>query len=226
MIDVSHTADLGNKTLPSGPLELNLGLYEGDLALSDPLRFHALQRALDHYKWPSQGEIILFRMSAPLKNLIRPKERFERFEEWQNDHPEGDEELFARDLLVHFLELLMPSFPEECQLSVILDEQGYDKAAFLRLAHPGRWSGLFQFQPTSNEAFLLPPADDERMSAYKEMADAAHQANISLFIPEENLPSYWAGIDRIYVSQAVSSQGLRSLKGFEAAQGEIVFLKK
>ncbi|MCX6994339.1 MAG: hypothetical protein NTY13_00630 [Chlamydiae bacterium] len=222
IIDLSLTSNL-NKEIPKGPLEVNLGLYEDDLALSDPMRFHALQRAIDQYQWPTKEEIILFRQKGPLKNLIRPKERIERFEEWQSDHPEGDEELFARDLLVHFLELLMPSFPEESKLSVILEPKGYDKATFLRLAHPTSWVGLYNLKKEGSEVILLPPVDDQRLSSYEKVVALAEQFSLDSYVPEENLPLYWSEIDRIYVTYSVSNKAIRTLKGFEAAQGEVIF---
>ena len=222
IIDLSLTSDL-NMELSEGPLELNLGLDEGGLALSDPMRFHALQRALDHYKWPAQAEIILFRQKGPLRDLIHPKERIERLEEWQKDHPEGDEELFARDLLVHFLELLMPSFPEESQLSVILEPKGYERATFLRLAHPTHWSGLYSLKKEGSAAILLPPADDENLLSYEKVVAVAEKFSLNSYVPEENLPFFWSGIDQLYATDVISSKALRSLKGFEAAQGEVIF---
>lgn len=220
-IDLSLTAELKTDALPEGALTVDLGLYEGQLSLTDPLRFHATMRAIDHYKWRSNQPICLFTMKAPLSQLIRPVDLIERFPEWQKDHNEGDIELFARDMLVDFLQLLMPAFPEEAPLSVTLDSQFYDEAVFLRLSHPAKWAELYAGQPATT-AMLLPPAEEIRLSIYEEIAALAKAHNITYFLTEEQFHHSWQGLDVVYVTRHLSSRGERALKGFEAALGKVV----
>lgn len=224
LIDLRLSADFHGALIQQEEGELELGLYEEALSLTDPLRFHAIQRALDFCQWPPKVRLTLFRMTAPLRALIRPADAA-RFEEWQKDHPEGDADLFARDMLVNFLELLMPSLPEEAELSVILDKKAYSPAIFLRLAHPGRWASLVTLSSHGPEAILLPPANDENLASYEQVARLAEELSCPHFITEEELHNSWAGLDRLFVTKAISNQGLRALKGFEAAQGEVIFLK-
>lgn len=223
VIDLSLTAALKTDTLPEGLLTLDLGLYEGEISLADPLRYYATMRAIDHYKWRSHQPLCLFTMKAPLRQLIRPADLVDRFPEWQKDHPEGDSELFARDILVDFLQLLMPAFPEEAPLSVSLDERFYDPAVFLRLAHPAKWAELYAGAPAT-AAMLLPPAEEMRLPIYEELDLLAKAHNITYFLAEEQFYQSWQGIDVVYVTRYLSSRGERALKGFKAALGRVEHL--
>ena len=222
-IDLSLTSDLNWKINSNDKhLELELGLYNGSLSLLDPLRVNSLIEAFKNL--PAVESYTLFRMTESLSKLIRAVD-LEIFARWQNEHPEGDLELFARDLLVDLLRQLAVFLPEEARLFAVNVSSNQSFTHNLRLCHQAAWAPveLIGNPKKSGLGLCLPPLADERLSSYEILVKAMDflQRPFKL-LAEEEIHSHWGDLQEIAITPINSPSLFRILKGFEVTDGKII----
>ena len=214
--------------------EFDLGLHEPYFPLEDELHFQALSAALTYFAkevWPRfpESSAILYRGSADFSQFFRWSETQEaNYALWKTERPAAPEahlkRLFCAEAFITYFQMLAHRLPDELPLTLILDPKNTGTLAeTLHLLSPERFehftvdSGL-HFASSLGVCF---PPDAECSGEILSKIDLLLET-LPSFRPvyEPLLTEQWDGLDEIIVF-ALTPQGKRKLKGFEAAGGEV-----
>ncbi len=222
----------GNPSL----FEFDLGLHEPYFPLEDELHFQSLSAALAHFTkevWPRfpESKAILYRGPADFSAFFLWSERQEaNFAAWKVERPENDlahmKRLFCAEAYITYFQMLAHRLPDEMPITLMLDPRDTGTLAqMLQLFSPERFEHFHVetgLHFDSNVGVCLPP-DSECSGAVLEKMDALMR-ELKSFKPvyETHLTEQWDGLDEIIVfEEALTQQGKRKLKGFEAAGGRV-----
>jgi hypothetical protein len=213
--------------------EFDLGLNDPFFPLEDEVYFQALALGLEHFSkevWPKFPEAkgILYRGSANFSEFFKWSERQEiNFRDWKEDKPEHEEEhlkrLFCAEAFVTYFQMLAHKLPDEMPLKLILrPENTGTLAQTLHLLSPERFDH-FELETglkvDSNRGICFPT--DERCTS--EILERIEEMRGMRPVYEGMLTEQWDGLDEIYVfGSALTPQGRRKLRGFEAAGGKVL----
>ncbi|MDR3624804.1 MAG: hypothetical protein P4L16_06670 [Chlamydiales bacterium] len=228
---------------------VNLGIAsKSTFLLTDPLQYHSLQIALDHF-----SETLLKKYARYTLGVILFKgglelffdEESESYQEWLQDHnvEKNCLILYARDLLLDFLLMLAATLPAEVALFLFFDLSCYknisEKLCLLSKSELGKFhlaikEGVRGFpalcwkeEGTVFEAFemkqaMLLPSDCYSLIPYQKIETWLLYDTIPLLF-EDALNMHWDGLERLIVDEEViSKRGKRMLQGFIASGGEII----
>lgn len=216
--------------------EFDLGLHEPYFPLEDELHFQALSAALTHFSkeiWPQcpESSAILYRGSADFSISFRWTEVQEaNYKIWKENHPPAVEShlkrLFCTEAFVTYFQMLAHRLPDELPITLILDLQNTGTLAeTLHLLSPERFD---HFTLHTGLSFSSPlgvcfPPDRECSGEILQRMDFL-LTTLPSFRPvyEPLLTEQWDGLDEIIVfADALTPQGERKLKGFQAAGGSV-----
>ncbi|MDE3045663.1 MAG: hypothetical protein KGJ02_03360 [Verrucomicrobiota bacterium] len=232
-------------------LELGLeGLY---FPLEDELRFQALILALHEFSqkvWPEFQEksigICLYRGTVDFSEHFawteRQKENFSAWLEEQPDSP-STRRLFCADSFAVYFQMLSHRLPDEAPIFLLFDARSIhppshalqilskERFQYFEVALRGddlprdgyTWEGeTLQLRQIAGAVGLVFPEtnDLKALQAFDRLlAEKKGRVVFESFLTEE-----WEGLDQlIVVSENVSSQTARKLKGFCAAGGEVIY---
>jgi hypothetical protein len=216
--------------------EFDLGLNQPYFPLEDELHFQSLSAALTHFTkevWPRFPEAkgILYRGSADFSTFFRWSEAQEaNFQVWKEGKQEAPEahlkRLFCAEAFVAYFQMLAHRLPDEMPLTLILDcSHTGSLAETLHLISPERFE---HFQVESGLTFdsavglCFPPDELCSGKVLKELDEAMVKLPSFRPVYERLLTEQWDGLDEIVVlSDSVTAQGERKLKGFAAAGGRV-----
>lgn len=236
--------DLGLFQNLSKPLEnssqfLNLGLALDHFKDTLWKEFHRFTKGLALYRGPSTFSKV-FPWSLDQQNnfqLWLKDRQIDAFESISSPRGQFLIELYTRDVCAEYLEQLIERLPDEIPAYILFDSLTEDTLLRPLLTHPERYGRMSIYSPenytwrTQEElpvGICFPPLDEvrpERLEKWIPLLEKVKTLPIKL-IPEEKLTSSWDRLnDLIYSSQSISSQGLRKLRGFEAAGGNLIELE-
>lgn len=174
----------------------------------------------------------------------------ENFAMWMKGRPSLPDtlqkKLFCADAFAHYFQMLSHRLPDEMPLFLFFDAAGCGSIGEKHLLFSGdrfdhfdlglkdvpHFSGLYweshQVKPASREVreAVCFPHESQCSESILAAAEALMLSITRPFrvIPEIFLTEQWEGIDVLYVvKEALTAQGIRKLKGFEAAGGRIEF---
>lgn len=209
---------------------------------------HFSQTIWPKYQDQSLGGI-LYRGSADFSmNFLWNDWQKENQKGWQTLHPRSHPHLFCADAFSSYFQLLAHQLPDELPLVLCLDARSLPSPArslnllsrerfehFILAVRAEKW-----LQPTyhwDEKTFSLRPLDasiglclpkDESMTEdlffeFDKMIDQLYESNQPFrVVLEEFLTEQWEHLEEIHVlSDSLSPQGIRKLKGFEAAGGVV-----
>lgn len=219
--------------------KFDLGLNQPYFPLEDEMHFQALSVALTQFGkevWPNYQEqtdkAILYQGSGDFSRFFKWTERQEEnFNQWKKEKPNTDEahlrKLFCAEAFVLYFQMLAHRLPDELPLSLILDPAGLGTPAQTHhILSPERFAHftLEPLHPGASTGICFPPdsiCGDEALSRIDRLINELTVPYKPIYEPL--LTEQWDGLDDLYVlSGAVTSQGERKLKGFEAAGGNII----
>ena len=186
---------------------------QAPLFLSDRALFHAFVLAIEEFSkrlWKefssrTQG-VVLYRGSLAIVHRIVT---------------EGDE-VEAAEVFGDYLHRLASFLPDDVTPYCLFESTPFSKGRTAQLTSKERFLhlNLSLEENLSKTGILLPPDElctPAVLQKLEELMDREHR-----IIPELRLSEMWEGLDKLYtIPEAVTSQGRRHLKGFEAAGGEI-----
>lgn len=241
-----------------------LGLFGNfEAPFSDETQLFALKLALEHFRktlWPIfQGYTlgtVIYQGSADF-SLGFPWniEEVDRYQQWLGNSKDSTflKKLFCHEVCLEYLNLLLPSLPEEMLPFLLLDGEGLSEQEFWCFSSKERYPhfqlGLYE------KYFLHPHAQFPAIYWNKDRLEAtpSQKTTLGVCLPsallrhehvwqsvvqttqtitepfivmsETHLAHEWDGIDEIIVfSEGISPQGMRKLRGFEAAGGQVTFI--
>lgn len=135
------------------------------------------------------------------------------------------DEVESATMLGDFLHRLASFLPEDAAVFCLFEETPFSKGRTAQLMSKERFLHLrLELEENrSTVGILLPPDELCTPSVLKKLERCMDLAGPHRIIPEQRLNEMWEGLDQLYViEEAVSPQGRRQIKGFEAAGGEIL----
>lgn len=209
--------------IPEGPIlwEFDFGLFSKQLTLTDSAAFFSYTLAIEQFVKTLYSEfkertvgVVLYRGSADIFSLIQLEE-------------EGDPEVLGATLFADYLHRLASFLPEEVRPFCLFEApHHFSEARFLQLTSKDRfWHIELSLEPSVDlpEGILLP--EDSFFNEFEFERILSSVEGSYRVIPEARLVEMWQGLDKLFViEKAVSPQGLRKIKGFEAAGGEVILL--
>ncbi|MFZ4772518.1 MAG: hypothetical protein ACOYK9_00805 [Chlamydiia bacterium] len=241
MLDASYLTkfDWDQNLLQEKVLYLNLGLFKNGFNFDDQIRFQVMGNVLDTLcqKAPNCEEIVLYtgRLNwsheCPFSIHLEKK-----FEEWLLDlygeveKSEQKRAVFQTNVLMEYLHRLASFAPDTIRFRVAFtDFADFAPAHLAQLLSKNRFTH-FEIDQEPYEGtvgFIL--AKDEKVDAdtYRHMETILEEHNRKVrFLPEEMIPELWTGLERLYAEKGKLTRfGLRGIAGFEAAEGEVVYLE-
>lgn len=189
-------------------------------------------------------EICLYRGDGDFsKAILRHKGMFEAFHEWRSEvfgsAPLDPHQLrlFSIKILMEYLHRLSSSLPEDASLNVVLD--------LSKIGRPSQLSELLSLEfypcirPIVNSVWpiyeemasiglILPPIGSGHYEELDQVMTTLYQRGLPFrMIPEPLMIEQWHEIDDLIVfSNLVSKEGVRMLRGFNAASGNVVVVGK
>jgi hypothetical protein len=134
----------------------------------------------------------------------------------------AENEVDAATIFGDFLHRLASFLPDDAKPYCFFEgPHSFSPGKAAQLMSKERFWHLHLHENTSRIGVLLPPDElcSPEVLAHLEAFETAR------IIPEKRLNEMWDGLDQLWViEEGLSSQGLRQVKGFEAAGGEIKFL--
>ena len=176
--------------------------------------FHAYVLAIEQFSaglWKefssrSKG-IVLYRGSLGIINQIMT----------------ASEEVEAATLFGDFLHRLASFLPDDVAIFCLFEKTPFNRGRSAQLMSKERFLHL-RLELEENRSpvgILLPPDELCTPLVLKKLEQCMELAGPHRMIPEQRLNEMWDGLDLLYViEEAVSAQGKRHLKGFEAAGGK------
>lgn len=167
---------------------------------------------------------------------------------WQELHPNGNQSHFCADAFSSYFQLLAHHLPDELPLILCLDARSISSLSkalhllsrerfehFLLAIQREKWpqpgyywdetTFFFKNQPAAIGLCFLKNSSmtEERFFEFDKILDELYESNQPFrVIFEEFLTEQWDQLDEIHIIRdSLSSQGLRKLKGFEAAGGKV-----
>jgi len=219
--------------------EFDLGLEAPYFPIEDELQFSSLKLALSRFAkevFPQYAErtasALLYRGSADFASFFRwSSKQEENWLSWKEGRPEAKEEhlrrLFCADAFAYYLQMLAHALPDELPLTLRFDLRGCGSPAEARQLISRERFEHFRIAREELDAPLAVCMPPERQCSGSVLAqlDALFDELKEPFrvIEEMFLTESWEGVDRLYVlSDAVTAQGKRMLRGFCAAGGSVV----
>ncbi len=226
--------------------DIRLGIERAFFPFDDPMRFEALALALKSFStlvWPSFQEVTaavcLYRgpLDVAAQFAWSERQRLSFAEETLSERQ------FCTDVLALYLQMLAHKLPDELDVLLLFDERSIaSRAEALSLLSNERFahftlglrgdallrdgfvwdeSGKLERRKIQTKTGLVfPERFDARFDRALEQLDAPAKVVFEAFLSEE-----WEGLDRLLVLEGtLGAQGMRKLKGFEAAGGEVVIL--
>jgi hypothetical protein len=240
MLDVSFSSkfDWAPELLEKKVLKVDLGLFKNAFQFDDQIRFQAMGNVLESLcqKAPACEKIILYQ--GPLGwNQMQPLclSLKNRMEEWGLDLYETkvlsahQETLFAVNVLTEYLHRIASFAPDTIQFSVFFtDLETFEPPHLAQLLSKNRFTHFeIENDPfEGNVGIILPKDELVDENVLKKIGDVLqkHGQNVRC-IPEEMIPQMWHELEKLYaVEGKVSRFGMRGIQGFEAAEGEVVFI--
>lgn len=203
-----------------------------------------------HFAEKTKGAILYAGSGDFNRAFFWTEKQKENYSIWVSDAPVRSDgiqkKLFCADAFAYYFQMLSHRLPDEMPLYLLFDAKecgslGEKHLLFsgdrfdhfeLGLKNVPHFSGLNwehdQIKPASREAQEAVCFPEESQCSESLLA-ATESLMLSLnrpfrVISENFLTEQWDGIDVLYViKEALSSQGIRKLKGFEAAGGRIEF---
>ena len=216
--------------------EFDLGLTDPYFPLEDEMHFNALAKALSQFTqelWPRfpESKAILYRGSADFSRFFKWSESQEaNFAIWRENIAGNREEhlrkLFCAECYVLYFQMLAHKLPDELPISLILDTTGVGTPAeIVHLLSTSRFEHFHveAISYHSNVGICIPP-DTHSSTQVLQKLDALIQKMPSFRpIYETHLTEQWDGLDEIHIlPNALTTAGVRKLKGFEAAGGNVI----
>lgn len=208
------------------------------------------QEVWPHYQEVTKGAI-LYQGSADFSECFQWTEKQkENWNLWLEERGEGDERelrrLFCADAYAHYFQMLAHQLPDELSLYLLFDSAGIGSLAHrYQLLSKERfehflvavkgldhfngliWTGeTVQLAPLSSEALCFPEERKCDSAILHRLNDwMNHHPHPFRVLLEAFLTEDWEGVDRLYVlKESLTVQGVRKLKGFEAAGGTIIYI--
>ncbi len=130
-----------------------------------------------------------------------------------------DNEVEAATLFGEFLHRLASFLPDNANPQCLFEgPHTFTKGRAIQLMSKERFQHISLGEQKGREGLLLPPDD----LCTPEVLKILELYPIPRVIPEKMLNEMWDGLDHLVViEEAVTAQGLRHLKGFEAAGGTV-----
>jgi len=222
----------------------DLGLETPYFPIDDEMYFQALALALSKFTreiWPIYQErtdgAILYRGMADFASHFSWTERQkENWHRWIEERPPAEEihlrRLFCADAFAHYFQLLAHRLPDELPLSLLFNATGIGT-----LAERHQLMSRERFEHFQTVVEGLPFRNNEAAVAlcFPEESYCTDEILKKLdgwmtncktpfrVIPEAFLTEEWEGVDELYVlREALSPQGERKLRGFQAAGGAVI----
>lgn len=240
MLDVSFSSkfDWDPELLEKKFLEIDLGLFKSGFLFDDQIRFQATGNVLESLcqKAPGCEKILLYRgpldwtkmhpISLSLKN---------RLDEWMADVYQMKtaslhlQTLFAVNVLSEYLHRIASFAPDTVQFSVFFtDLETFRISHLAQLLSKNRFTHFeIENDPFEGNIGLILPKDemvDENVLKKIDDVLKLYDHNVRC-IPEEMIPQMWHRLEKLYaIDGKVSRFGMRGIQGFEAAEGEVVFI--
>lgn len=225
---------------PNGRItwKFDLGLNQPYFPLEDEMYFQALSVALTQFTqdvWPryETEKAILYQGSADFSRFFKWTDRQEEnFAAWKEGRPKTDEahlrRLFCAEGFVLYFQMLAHRLPDELPLALILDPTGLGTPAQTHhILSPERFAH-FIVEPAQGSAktgICFPPdslCGDEAIGRLDRLIAGLEVPYKPIYEPL--MTEQWDGLDDMYVlAGAVTPQGERKLRGFQAAGGNILF---
>ncbi|MBS0621201.1 MAG: hypothetical protein JSS61_07080 [Verrucomicrobia bacterium] len=215
-------------------------LWELDLGFSpftpnDTATFFSHSLAIEEFiksVWNGLQEesfgVLMYRGDWDLRPLFPQSLWRDHFEEWGG----GDEALFAAQMFAEYLHRLAAILPDSLLPLIQVHTEGLSPARKAHLFSGARFEHIYFLKESPPQiasiGIYLPDdslCDLSVLTTLDQMAlslDAPYR-----FIHEAKLTEEWDGIDQLIVPEfALSHQGKRKLRGFEAAGGQILWSSK
>lgn len=191
------------------------------------------------------GEICLYRGNGDFsKAVLRHKGMFEAFHTWRGDvfgnapFEAHQLRLFSIKILLEYLHRLSSSLPEDAPLFVRLDLSDVERPVHLselmslefypciQAIVEAKWP-IYKGDEASI-GLVLPPIGSSYSEEIDRIMRTLYEVNLPFrMVPENLMIELWNGIDDLIVlSDAMSKEGIRMLRGFNAASGNVVVVGK
>ncbi len=221
--------------------KFDLGLNQSYFPLEDEMHFQSLSVALTQFTkdvWPQYeaqtDRAILYQGSADFSIFFKWTERQEaNFAEWKQDRPKTDEshlrKLFCAEAFILYFQMLAHRLPDELPLALLLDVTGLGTPAQTHHILSSERFAHFMVEPTqpqANVGICFPPDSLCGDAVLAQIDQVIGELKVPYkAVYETHLTEQWDGLDDLYVLEsALTPQGIRKLKGFEAAGGNIIYL--
>lgn len=227
--------------------QLDFGWNTSPLNIWDPASFQsyllAVEECIKHLqkRFPSKKHSLSFihLKDSFFKYLIfneRLETRYEEFLASRKNNPLLLE-LFCANLFSEYLHRLASVLPNEYNSLIVVESSPFLNKAFLaqlfcprRFAHFKQIHFIKKIVPKSSQpviGLVLPPDDVVNGDIFNQLETVVNILEENKqkfsFIPEELLNESWEGIEYLILSKStLSSQGMRMLYGFIAAEGHII----
>ena len=226
--------------------EMRLGLERAYFPFDDEMRFETCALALKQFTsdvWPQFGSktagLILYRGPLDIAERFAWNDRYR-----QSLAEDGvSERLFCVEVLAVYLQMLSHKLPDELEVLALFDERGIASCAeVLSLISKERFAHFvvgLRSDVLARDGLVW---DEERLRlrripttvglVFPERQEPEFHARFNQLLEQESgrvvfeafLTEEWEGLDELVVLDgSLSAQGLRKLKGFEAAGGEIKY---
>lgn len=200
------------------------------------------------YKDQSIGGILIQGSADFSSNFLWNDAQKESQKEWQTLHPNSHPHLFCADAFSSYFQLLAHSLPDELPLVLCLDAHPLPSLArslnllsrerfdhFILAIQAEKWpqpsyrwdKTNFSFHPCDAQIALCFPKNESMTEdlffQFDKILNQMYESNQPFrVIFEEFLTEQWEHLEEIHiVAGSLSPQGIRKLKGFEAAGGTI-----
>lgn len=224
--------------------QMRLGLERAYFPFDDEMRFETCALALKQFTsevWPQFGSktagLILYCGSLDIAERFAWNDRYR-----QSFAVEGvSERLFCVEVLAVYLQMLSHKLPDELEVLILFDERNIaSRAEVLSLISKERFAHfvvglrgdavardglvwdeqrLYMRQLPTKRGLVFPERQEPELHArFNQLLEQeSGRVVFEAFLTEE-----WEGLDELIVLEgSLSAQGMRKLKGFEAAGGEI-----
>jgi hypothetical protein len=224
--------------------ELDFGLDPDTYNFHDSIGFFSLSIAIEQFNkrvrekyLDKMGPICLYRGRGDFsKDILRHQGLFLAYQEWLGDLDKGDQfgeetlKVFSIKILMEYLHRLSSALPEEVLHYVLLDLRDIESPLLFREMLSEEYfpyiqpvvTAQFSLSREPTLGIILPNRGDRKfLNSLLSLLDI-NEISYKTF-PEHLMVEQWGGLDEILLmSDSVSDEGIRMLKGFAAADGKIV----
>ena len=194
--------------------EFDFGFSSENVFLNDQAAFNGYILAIEQFTkqlWNSHSKgVVLYRGSLDIVQRIMAAEE--------------TDEVSAASLFGDFLHRLASFLPDEAIPFCLFESTPFGSAKSAQLMSKERFWHLHLSieENKSPQGILLPPDELFTPDVLDQLEQLIEKIGPHRIIPEKRLSEMWDGLDELFViEEAISLQGMRHIKGFIAAGGEV-----